>query len=118
MLAALFWAFVIGGATCVLAQLIADIGPFTPAHIMVLFVVLGVIAGAIGVFDPFIKLAGAGATIPLSGFGAALAKGVVQETDSVGWLGLFTGAFKATGAGIKAAIVFAFLAALVAKPRH
>lgn len=111
------WAFLLGGAMAALAQLLVEVLPVTPAHVLVGAVVTGAILGGLGLYEPLVKWAGAGATIPLPGFGYALAKGVVQEVHQIGALGIFTGAFKATAAGIKAAIVFAFLAALVASPR-
>jgi stage V sporulation protein AE len=111
------YAFLVAGGLAALAQLILEYAPLTPAHILVGAVVVGALAGGVGLYEPLVRFAGAGATIPLPGFGYALARGVVQELHSVGALGIFTGAFKATAAGIKAAVVFAFLAALVANPR-
>lgn len=112
------YAFLIGGALCVIAQLVVDFLPFTPGHVMVGFVVAGVIAGALGLYEPLIKFAGAGAAVPLSGFGSLLAKGVFKETQQSGLLGAFTGGLRAGAAGILAAIVFALLASLVAQPKH
>ncbi len=114
---ALILAFLVGGALCALAQVLADVSRLSPAHVMVLFVVLGVAAGAVGVYEPLVKLAGAGASIPLTGFGYALAHGVEKEVRAEGVLGALSGSLKATGAGIKAAVVFAAVAALVARPR-
>lgn len=111
-------AFLVGGTFCLLAQLAVEYLPVTPAHVLVGAVVLGGVLGAVGLYEPLVKLAGAGATVPLPGFGYALVRGVFQEVRSVGALGIFTGAFKATAAGIKAAVVFAFLAALVASPKE
>lgn len=110
------WAFLVGGALCLLAQLTMDLFRLTPAHVLVGFVVAGGVAGALGLYDPLVKLAGAGATVPLPGFGYALVKGVVADVKETGALGLFTGAFKAAAAGIKAAIIFGFLAALFFRP--
>jgi stage V sporulation protein AE len=110
-------AFLVGGGLCLLAQLAVEFLPVTPAHVLVGAVVLGGVLGAVGLYEPLVKMAGAGASVPLPGFGYALVRGVFQEVERAGALGVFTGAFKATAAGIKAAIVFAFLAALVASPR-
>lgn len=111
------WAFLVGGAMCALAQLVLDLGRMTPAHVMVLFVVLGGVAAGFGVYEPLVKAAGAGAFIPLPGFGASLVKGVVQDVHTTGLLGAFTGGLKATAAGIKAAVIFALLAAAFSTPR-
>ena len=110
-------AFLVGGAMAALAQLAVEVLPVTPAHVLVGAVVLGVLAGGIGLYQPLERLAGAGASVPLPGFGYALAKGVVEEVGKEGAIGAFTGALKATAAGLKAAVVFAFLAALVARPK-
>lgn len=110
-------AFLVGGALCALAQIVADVSKLTPAHVMVLFVVLGVVAGGLGVYEPLIKVAGAGATVPLPGFGYALAHGVEKEVRAEGVLGALTGSLKATAAGVKAAVIFAAIAAVVARPR-
>jgi stage V sporulation protein AE len=111
------WCFVVGGLICVVGQILIDKTKLTSARILVLFVTLGVILTGVGVYEPLVKLSGSGATVPLTGFGYALGKGVMKEVDSVGLLGVFTGGIKATAAGISAAIFFGFLAALVAKPK-
>ena len=99
----LLWAFLIGGALCVIAQILIDKTKLTPARILVGFVVAGVILGAVGVYGPFAKFAGAGATTPLSGFGYLISKGVREAVDEKGLLGAFTGALTAAAGGTAAA---------------
>jgi stage V sporulation protein AE len=111
------WAFIIGGAICVFGQLLMDAGKLTPAHTMSTLVVLGAIVDGLGWYDPFIRFAGAGATVPITSFGNALVHGAVAEIDRDGWIGIFTGIFEVTSAGISAAIIFSFLAALFFKPK-
>ena len=116
----LLWAFLIGGALCVIAQVLIDKTKLTPARILVGFVVAGVILGAVGVYGPFAKFAGAGATTPLSGFGYLISKGVREAVDEKGLLGAFTGALSAAAGGTAAALCFGLLAALICrggKPR-
>lgn len=105
-------AFLVGGALCAAAQITLDTTTFTPAHILVGAVVLGGILGGVGVYRPFAEWAGAGATIPLPGFGYALVRGTMEAIHSEGWLGVFTGSLANTAAGIKAAVIFGFLAAV------
>jgi stage V sporulation protein AE len=111
------WAFVIGGAICVVGQLMMDVGRLSPAHTMSILVVTGAIVDGLGLYDPFIKFAGAGATVPITSFGNSLVHGALQELKLHGWVGIITGIFEVTSAGISAAIIFSFLAALVAKPK-
>jgi stage V sporulation protein AE len=111
------WAFLIGGAICVLGQLMMDIGKLSPAHTMSTLVVLGAIADRFGVYDPFIKFAGAGATVPITSFGNSLVHGALQELQRDGWIGIITGIFEVTSAGISSAIIFSFLAALFVRPK-
>ena len=113
------WAFLVGGAWCVLAQILLDKTRLTPARILVGYVVLGVFLGAIGVYRPLIELAGAGATTPLTGFGYLIAKGVREAVDQKGLLGALTGGLTAAAGGTAAALCFGYLAALVfkSKPR-
>lgn len=116
----LLWAFLIGGALCVIAQILIDKTKLTPARILVGFVVAGVLLGAVGVYKPFAEFAGAGATTPLSGFGYLIAKGVRQAVDEKGLLGAFTGGLSAAAGGTAAALCFGLLAALICrggKPR-
>lgn len=108
-------AFIVGGLFCVIGQLLIDLTKLTPARILVSYVVVGVILGGIGVYQPLIDFAGGGATVPLTGFGALLAKGVKEAVDKDGILGAFTGGFTSAAAGITAAIFFGLLAALCFK---
>ncbi len=110
-------AFVVGGALCLVAQLVMDLTRTTPAVILVGSVMLGAIAGGFGLYEPFAKFAGAGATVPLPGFGFSLVSGLIKELPKEGWVALFSGAFKATGAGIKAALIFGILASFVTRAR-
>ena len=110
-------AFLVGGAICLIGQILIDKTKLTSARILVLFVTAGVILTGLGAYEPLVDLAGSGATVPLTGFGYSLGKGVMEEVDSVGLLGAFTGGIKATAAGISAAIIFGFIAALIAKPK-
>lgn len=111
------WAFVVGGAICVVGQLLFDVVKLTPAHTMSLLVVTGAVMDAVGWYDPLVDFAGAGATVPITSFGNALVHGALSELQDVGWIGVITGIFSITSAGISAAIVFSFLAALVVKPK-
>lgn len=111
------WAFIIGGAICVVGQLMMDVGKLTPAHTMTSLVVVGAVLDGLGLYEPLIKFAGAGATVPITSFGNALVHGALKELRTDGWVGIITGMFEVTSAGISAAIIFSFLAALVAKPR-
>lgn len=116
------WAFVIGGAICVLGQLLFDVVKLTPAHTMSTLVVLGAIVDGINVngkslYDRFIEFAGAGATVPITSFGNALVHGALQEYELHGWIGIITGIFDVTSAGVSAAIIFSFLAAVVTRPK-
>lgn len=110
-------AFLIGGAICLVGQLLIDKTNLTPARILVSYVVAGVILGAVGLYEPFAEFAGAGAAVPLTGFGNTLAKGVREAVDEQGFLGIFTGGLKATAGGITAAILAGLLAALLFRPK-
>jgi stage V sporulation protein AE len=110
-------AFMIGGILCAIGQVFIDKTKLTPARILVGFVVGGVILSALGLYEPLVEFAGAGATVPLSGFGHSLAKGVRSAVVEKGFLGIFTGGLSATAGGISAAIVFGFLIALFFKPK-
>ena len=112
-----FWAFVIGGLICVFGQLLMDGLRLTPAHTMCTLVVIGAILGGLGWYDPLIKFAGAGASVPISSFGNSLLKGAMVEAQRDGIIGVLTGIFEVTSAGISAAIIFGFLSALIFKPR-
>ena len=110
-------AFIIGGILCAIGQVFIDKTKLTPARILVGFVVGGVILSALDLYEPLVEFAGAGATVPLSGFGHSLAKGVRSAVADKGFLGIFTGGLSATAGGISAAIVFGFLIALFFKPK-
>lgn len=110
-------AFFIGGALCAIGQIVIDKTKLTPARILVGYVVIGVILGAVGVYKPFAEFAGAGATVPLSGFGNLLAKGVKEAVDQDGLVGVFTGGLKAAAGGITAAVFAGLLAALIFKAK-
>jgi len=116
----LFWqyfnVFVTGGVICVIAQLLIDKTRLSPARILSLFVTLGVILTFFGLYEPIVEFGKAGATVPISGFGYALFKGTVKAIEETGAIGIFTGGIIATSGGIAAAIVFGFLASLIAKP--
>lgn len=110
-------SFLIGGAICLVGQLLIDKTKLTPARILVSYVVAGVILGAVGLYAPFAEFAGAGAAVPLTGFGSTLAKGVREAVDEQGFLGIFTGGLRATAGGITAAITAGLLAALLFRPK-
>ena len=110
-------AFIVGGLICVVGQLLIDWTGMTPARILVTFVVSGVVLTAIGVYQPLVEFAGAGATVPLTGFGYTLAQGVAEDVAERGWIGALTGGLTGTAGGIAAAIVFGFFGALAAR-RH
>jgi len=110
-------AFVIGGLFCLIGQILIDKTKLTPARILVGYVVTGVILGALGLYQPILDFAGAGASVPLTGFGATLAKGVKEAVEESGALGILTGGLKATAGGITAAIIFGLLAGILFKPK-
>lgn len=110
-------AFVIGGILCVIGQILIDKTMLTPARILVSYVVVGVILGAVGLYKPLVDYAGAGATVPLTGFGYNLAKGVKEAIQQDGFLGIFTGGLKATAGGITAAVVFGLIVSLIFRPK-
>ena len=114
------WAFVVGGAICVIAQILIDKTKLNPARILVAYVVAGVILGGIGLYEPLVKLAGGGATTPLTGFGYTIAKGVKKAVDSEGFVGIIKGGLSGTAGGITAALFFGLLAALIfsSKPKR
>ena len=107
--------FVVGGVICVIGQLLIDYTKLTPARILVLYVVSGVFLTGVGVYEPLVKYAKAGATVPLTGFGYSLAKGVEKAVSERNFLGIFTGGLTATSGGIAAAVVFGFVAALLSR---
>ena len=117
MLLSLLKAFVVGGLFCIIGQLLIDLTHLTPAKILVSYVVAGVVLGAVGIYRPFAEWAGAGATVPLVGFGSILAQGVKEAVAEKGVLGIVTGGMTAGAAGISAAVVFAMIAALIFRPK-
>ena len=109
-------AFLCGGLLCAAGQILIDRTKLTPARILTGYVVLGVLLSAAGLYEPLVEWGGAGATVPLTGFGHTLAKGVEKAVTEKGWLGVFTGGFTAASGGITAAVVFAVVMALIFKP--
>lgn len=110
-------AFAVGGALCVIGQILIDKTKLTPARILVSYVVLGVFLSGIGIYEPFVEFAGAGASVPLLGFGHTLAKGVREAISQDGFLGVFTGGLKAAAGGITAAMTAGLLISLIFKPK-
>ncbi len=109
------WAFLVGGTLCTVGQVLIDYTKLTPARILVSYVVAGVLLTAVGVYEPLVKFAGAGATVPLTGFGYSLATGVKEAVKQYGVMGILSGGLTATSAGIAAAIFFGLIMALVFK---
>lgn len=109
------WAFLVGGTLCAIGQVLIDLTKLTPARILVIYVVAGVILGACGLYGPLVEFAGAGATVPLTGFGYQLAKGVYLAVMESGLMGAFTGGLRACAGGITAAVIFGLVAALLFK---
>lgn len=110
-------AFLIGGLLCLCGQVLIDKTKLTPARILVGYVITGVILGGLGLYQPLIDFAGAGASVPLTGFGSLLARGVREAVDKQGFLGILTGGLTAAAAGITAAILFGLLAAILFRPK-
>ena len=110
-------AFLVGGLICMIAQILIDKTKLTPARILVSYVVTGVILGALGVYKPLVEFAGGGATVPLTGFGYLISKGVKEAVDKDGLIGVLTGGMTATAGGLSAAIIFGLLAALIFKTK-
>ena len=111
------FAFIVGGLICVIGQLIMDILKITPAHTTCTLVVIGAILGGFGLYDPLVKLSGAGAFIPISSFGNTLVTGALTDAEETGFIGIFTGVLKTVSSGVSAAIIFGFIAALIFKPK-
>ncbi|MBE6625298.1 MAG: stage V sporulation protein AE [Ruminococcaceae bacterium] len=113
------WAFLVGGALCVIAQILIDKTKITPARILVLYVCSGVVLTALGIYGPIAKFAGCGATVPLTGFGYAIAQGVEKAVDEFGLFGALTGGLTATSGGITTAIVLGYICSLIfsSKPK-
>lgn len=113
----LLWAFLIGGAICIIGQLLIDFTKLTPGKILVMYVVVGVLLGALGIYEPLVKFAGCGATVPLTGFGYSLAEGTKKALSQDGALGIVTGGLSSTSAGITVAVVLGLILSVVAKPK-
>ena len=109
--------FVVGGLICVIGQILIDKTKLTPAKILVIYVTAGAILGGLGVYKPLVDFAGAGATVPLTGFGYNLSKGTIEAVKETGIIGVFTGGIKAAAGGIAAAVFFGYIASLIAKPK-
>lgn len=112
-----FWAFIIGGLICVIGQIMFDVFKLSPAHTLTILVVAGAILDGIGWYEPLIDFAGAGATVPITSFGNSLVHGAMQEAEKHGLIGVVTGMFEVTSAGISAAIIFGVIGALIFKPK-
>ena len=110
-------AFVVGGIICAIVQILMEKTKLMPGRIMVMLVCTGALLGAVGIYEPFSKWAGAGANVPLLGFGNVLWKGVKEAVDIEGFIGLFKGGFKACAVGVSAALIFSYIAALITKPK-
>jgi len=110
-------SFLIGGLICVFGQLLMDLTKLTPAHVLVLFVVLGGVLSGLGLYQPLVELAGAGATVPLLGFGHALVTGTIEDIKSMGFIGIFSGALRVTASGIMAAVIFGFFISVLFNPK-
>lgn len=113
MLVSSLSAFLVGGLLCVAAQILIDLTALTPARILVLYVTLGVLLGALGLYEPLYRFAGCGASVPLIGFGGNIAAGVREAIDKEGAIGILTGGFTAAAAGCSAALIFGYLSALI-----
>ncbi|MBZ4644684.1 MAG: stage sporulation protein [Petroclostridium sp.] len=113
-----FRAFIVGGSICAVGQILIDKTKITPARILVLFVTLGVVLTAIGIYEPLVKFGGAGATVPILGFGYSLAKGTMKAVKEIGLLGAFTGGITGTAGGIAGAIFFGYIIALIFSPKE
>ena len=114
---AFLFAFVVGGIICMIGQLLMDVAKLTPAHTLSSLVVVGAILDGVGLYEPLIDFAGAGATVPITSFGNSLTHGAMAEAQKHGWVGVLTGMFEVTSAGISAAIIFGFIAALIFKSK-
>ncbi len=112
-----FWVFVIGGIICVMAQIILDTTKLLPAHVLVLYVVLGAILTGLGIYPKIVEVGQSGATVPIMGFGYSLAKGAMEAVDKDGFIGAFTGGISATSAGVAAVMLFGYVAAILGKSK-
>ncbi|MFF2853661.1 MULTISPECIES: stage V sporulation protein AE [unclassified Peribacillus] len=112
-----FWAFVVGGSICVIGQIMFDVFKLTPAHTLCTFVVTGAILDGFGLYEPFIDFAGAGATVPITSFGNSLVHGALAEAEKHGLIGVVSGMFEVTSAGVSAAIIFGMIGAIIFRPK-
>lgn len=112
-----FMAFMVGGGICVIGQLLMDLAAMTPAHVLVLFVMLGGLLSGLGLYEPLIKIAGAGATVPLLGFGHSLVSGTIEDIKNFGFIGIFSGGLRVAATGITTAIIFGFLMSILFNPK-
>src|SRR5699024_5147451 len=112
-----FWAFIVGGLFCVIGQLMFDILKLTPAHTLTSLVIIGAVLGGLGLYDPLVNFAGAGATVPITSFGNSLVQGALKEADKHGFIGVITGIFEITSAGVSAAIIFGVIGAILFKSK-
>lgn len=117
MLAMFFWAFVVGGLICVIGQLLFDVFKMNPGKALSILVVCGAILDGLGWYEPLLDFAGAGASVPITSFGNSLVHGAMQEAEAHGLIGVITGMFEVTSSGISAAIIFAFIGALIFKSK-
>ncbi|CAI8832155.1 stage V sporulation protein AE [Brevibacillus porteri] len=111
------WAFLVGGTICLIGQFLMDVVKLTPAHTMSSLVVTGAVLDGLGLYEPLVNFAGAGATVPITSFGNALVHGAMAEAEKHGVIGIITGIFEVTSAGISAAIVFGFITAVLFRPK-
>lgn len=111
------WAFIVGGLICVIGQLMFDVLKLTPAHTLTTLVVIGAILDGVGLYEPLIHFAGAGATVPITSFGNSLVHGAMSEAEEHGLIGVITGIFEVTSAGISSAIIFGVIASFIFKPK-
>ncbi len=109
--------FLVGGLICVVGQLLMDVTSLTPAHVLVLFVVLGGILSGLGLYQPLVDIAGAGATVPLLGFGHSLVSGTIEDIKTFGFIGIFSGGLRATASGVMAAVIFGFFVSVLFNPK-
>lgn len=110
-------AFIIGGFICLIGQLLMDLTSLTPAHVLVIFVIAGAILSGMGLYQPLVDMGGAGATVPLPGFGHALVSGTIEDVQRYGFWGIFSGALRAAATGLTAAVVFGFFTAVIFNPK-
>lgn len=112
-----FWAFVVGGLICVVGQIMFDVFKMSPAHTLTTLVISGAVLDGLGLYEPLINFAGAGATVPITSFGNSLVHGAMAEAEEHGLIGVMTGIFEVTSAGISAAIIFGVLASFIFRPK-